>query len=41
IVGDLSHVTPTASVLRDIRDALRVADFASTAIRAQEGWPRP
>jgi dienelactone hydrolase len=41
IVGDLSHVTPTASILRDIRDALRVADFASTAMRAQEGWPRP
>jgi dienelactone hydrolase len=41
IVGDLSHVTPTVSILRDLRDALRVADFASTAIRAQEGWPRP
>jgi pimeloyl-ACP methyl ester carboxylesterase len=41
IVGDLSHVTPTLSILRDLRDALRVADFASTAMRAQEGWPRP
>jgi hypothetical protein len=29
------------SILRDLRDALRVGDFASTAMRAQEGWPRP
>ena len=41
IVGSLSHVTPTVSILRDIRDALRVGDFATTAMRAQEGWPRP
>ena len=41
VVGDLSHVTPTLSVLRDLRDALRVADFVSTAMHAQEGWPRP
>jgi dienelactone hydrolase len=41
IVGNLSHVTPTVSILRDIRDALRVGDFASAAMRAQEGWPRP
>jgi fermentation-respiration switch protein FrsA (DUF1100 family) len=41
IVGNLSHVTPTVSILRDIRDALRVGDYASTAMRAQEGWPRP
>jgi dienelactone hydrolase len=41
IVGNFSHVTPTLSVLRDLRDALRVGDFASTAMRAQEGWPRP
>ena len=41
IVGNFSHVTPTLSILRDLRDALRVGDFASTAIRAQEGWPRP
>jgi len=41
IVGNLAHVTPTVSILRDLSDALRVADFASTAMRAQEGWPRP
>jgi pimeloyl-ACP methyl ester carboxylesterase len=41
LVGNLSHVTPTVSILRDLRDALRVGDFASTAMRAQEGWPRP
>jgi pimeloyl-ACP methyl ester carboxylesterase len=40
IVGNLSHVTPAVSILRDVRDALRVGDFASTAMRAQEGWPR-
>ena len=41
IVGNFSHVTPTVSILRDLRDALRVGGFASTAMRAQEGWPRP
>ena len=41
LVGNFSHVTPTVSILRDLRDALRVGDFASTSTRAQEGWPRP
>lgn len=41
IVGNFSHVTPTESVLRDGGDALAVADFASTLLRAEEGWPRP
>lgn len=41
IVGNLSHVSPTRSVLGDVADAARLADFAGTALRAQEGWPRP
>lgn len=41
VVGNLSHVSPTRSLLRDVADAARLADFAGTALRAQEGWPRP
>jgi pimeloyl-ACP methyl ester carboxylesterase len=41
VVGNLSHVSPTVSVVRDVGDAIRMARFASAALRAQEGWPRP
>ena len=41
LVGNLSHVTPVATLTGDIADAYRVAAFAGTALRAQEGWPRP
>jgi pimeloyl-ACP methyl ester carboxylesterase len=40
IVGNLSHVSPTASVLGDVADAVRLAGFAGTALTFQEGWPR-
>ena len=40
IVGNLSHVSPTASILGDVSDAFRMAGFAGTALTFQEGWPR-
>jgi pimeloyl-ACP methyl ester carboxylesterase len=41
IVGNLSHVSPTVSVFGDVADAFRLAGFGQSALRAQEGWPRP
>jgi len=40
VVGNLSHVSPTASLVRDVSDAFRMAGFAGTALTFQEGWPR-
>jgi pimeloyl-ACP methyl ester carboxylesterase len=41
IVGNLSHVSPTASITADVADAFRLASFGAMVLGAQEGWPRP
>lgn len=41
IVGNLSHASPTVSVIHDLGDAFRIGRFGAAALRAQEGWPRP
>jgi fermentation-respiration switch protein FrsA (DUF1100 family) len=40
VVGNLSHVSPAASIAGDVSDAFRMAAFAGAALELQEGWPR-
>ena len=41
VVGNLSHASPIRSIVRDTGDAVRISEFATDLLTAQEGWPRP